>query len=370
MILEKIEIENFRNYEKLDLNFKKGINVIFGNNGEGKTSLVEAINYLSNLSSFRTNDDRNLIRNKSEVARIRGLYGDKDLYIEITRQGKKIEVDRIEYKKYRDYIGIIDTITFTPQEVYLLQDSPKERRKFVDKEISKINKKYIRDLILFNKYIKERNDVLKSKDKYKMNYLDVIDEKIIPIQKRIIVQRKSFLKELESKIKEKSKDFDYKYNLKINYDTFVKVDDSKIEEEITKVYLENRNKDIENGSTYNGINKDDWQIFDESGLQVSNYASQGEQRVLIIMLKLSMIEILQEFKKIKPILILDDVLFELDEIKKRLLLALLKSVDQVFITCCDISDVDFIKEQTHQNKNFYEVVDEKIFLKEDENNVK
>ena len=178
MWLSKLKIKNFRNYDLLEVIFEKGINYLYGSNGVGKTNLIEAIYYISNLESFRTNEDKNLLKENKGEFFIEGVIENLDYSLLVSKDSKLLSIDGIVYKKYREYLGHANVVEFIPEEVYLLKDFPKDRRKFMDKEISKIDKGYMDKLLIYNKLIKQRNELLKSEDNYKEELLSVIDDKI------------------------------------------------------------------------------------------------------------------------------------------------------------------------------------------------
>ena len=150
MYLNKIKIKNFRNYDSLEMIFEKGINYLFGSNGVGKTNLIEAIYYVSNLESFRVSDDKSLLKDFKGEFYINAIVNDLEYSLLVNKDSKLLSVDGIIYKRYREYLGKVNVIEFCPEEVYLLKDFPKDRRKFLDKEISKIDNEYM-NLILIRR---------------------------------------------------------------------------------------------------------------------------------------------------------------------------------------------------------------------------
>ena len=190
MYLERLAMINFRNYKQLDLKFDKGIIYFLGDNGAGKTNLLEAIYYLSNLESFRSNDDRNLINEFRGQFRLEAIVDHINYKLNISTSSKELVIDGIEYKKYREYLGKVNVIEFIPEQVYLFKDSPKDRRKFMDRELSKLDKNYLENLLIYNKLLKQRNELLKTASSYKDKLFAVIDEKMADLQVYIIEKRK------------------------------------------------------------------------------------------------------------------------------------------------------------------------------------
>lgn len=350
MKISKIKLKNFRNYESLEMIFEKGINCLIGCNGVGKTNLIEAIYYVSNLESFRTSDDRNLIKNFKGEFFIDTIVNEKEYSLLVNKDTKLLNVDGIIYKKYRDYLGKVNVVEFCPEEVYLLKDFPRDRRKFLDKEISKIDKEYMNNILIYNKLLKQRNEVLKSDDYYKDDLIDVIDEKTSELQVSIINKRKEFLKEIEKYINEFDVSLCKLYNFKIVYESSFQM---VSKEEILKKYKETLIRDKERMTTGLGIHKDDFKIY-INDCEASSFGSQGEQRFIVLLIKLALVNLIKKKINDWPILVLDDVFSELDENRKKEIYFILKPIDQVFITGCNISDVEDIREVTNykisQNK--------------------
>ena len=217
MILNKIKIKKFRNYDEQEMIFEKGINYLFGLNGVGKTNLIEAIYYIGNLESFRTSDDKDLIKDFKGEFLIEAVVDEIDYRLLVNKDNKLLSIDGIVYKKYREYLGHVNVVEFCPEEVYLLKDFPKDRRRFLDREISKIDKEYLNNMLIYNKLIKQRNEVLKSNDFYKDTLLDTIDEKISSMQVSLINKRKVFLEEIKKNIKEFNVSLSDLYSFEIKY---------------------------------------------------------------------------------------------------------------------------------------------------------
>ena len=326
MYLQRLAMINFRNYKQLDVKFDKGIVYLLGDNGVGKTNLLEAIYYISNLESFRCNEDKSLINEFKGQFRLEAIVDDIDYKLNISSSCKDLQIDGIEYKKYREYLGRVNVIEFVPDQVYLFKDSPKDRRKFLDKELSKLDKEYLEDLLIYNKLLKQRNELLKSSTSYKDKLFEVIDEKLAKLQRVIIDKRKQFLNELENELSKISDVF--KINLK--YHCFIQ---EVSEIEILKKYKENYLKDKEKLVTSLGIHRDDFAMY-INDIEITNYASQGEQRYCVLLLKLALAKIIKKKINKDPIIILDDVFSELDNSRKEKVYNILKEYEQVFISGC------------------------------------
>ena len=340
MWIKRIKVKQFRNYDLLEVIFEKGINYLYGSNGVGKTNLIEAIYYVSNLESFRTSEDKSLLKNNRGEFFIEATADDVTYNLLVNKDSKLLSIDGIVYKKYREYLGHLNVVEFIPEEVYLLKDFPKDRRKFVDKEISKINKKYLDDLLIYNKLLRQRNELLKSDDHYKETLLCVIDEKISELQVDIIMARKRFLGEIEKTINDFNTSFNKMYKLEIEYfSCFEEIN----KEAILSKYKETLLKDREKKVTGLGVHKDDFKIY-INGHDASDFGSQGEQRFIILLVKLALINLIKNNTKEYPILVLDDVLSELDDNRKKEVCDIIKNIEQVFITGCDIKEIKNIKD--------------------------
>ena len=357
MWLSKLKIKNFRNYDLLEVIFEKGINYLYGSNGVGKTNLIEAIYYISNLESFRTNDDKNLLKENKGEFFIEGVIENLDYSLLVSKDSKLLSIDGIVYKKYREYLGRANVVEFIPEEVYLLKDFPKDRRKFMDKEISKIDKGYMDKLLVYNKLIKQRNELLKSEDNYKEELLSVIDDKISELQVEIINKRISFLSKIEEIINEFNTSLNNIYEFKISYEGCF---DKIIKEEILSKYNSTLEKDKERRMTSLGVHKDDFKIYINNN-DASNFGSQGEQRFIVLLVKLALVNLIREKIKQYPILVLDDVFSELDESRKKEVYKIIKDFDQVFITGCnfeEIKEIENIKKYQIKENKIYKIKEE------------
>lgn len=347
MWLEKIKLKNFRNYDALEMIFEKGINYLIGSNGVGKTNLIEAIYYISNLESFRTSDDKNLIKDYKGEFMISSVIDDLKYDLLVNKDSKLLSIDGIVYKKYREYLGHVNVIEFCPEEVYLLKDFPKDRRKFLDKEISKIDKTYLNQMLIYNKLLKQRNELLKSNDGYKEELLEVIDEKMSEIQVYLINARKNFIEKIELIINGFKTTLNSLYRFRIGYECcFEKID----KEEILKKYKASLYKDKERMVTSLGVHKDDFKIYINDN-DASSFGSQGEQRFIVLLVKLALVVLVKEQSERCPILVLDDVFSELDSGRKKEIYEIIKNFDQVFITGCVSEDIKNMSIYKIENSN-------------------
>lgn len=349
MYLKNIEITNFRNYDSLNLNFNKELNIIYGKNAQGKTNLLESIYVLCLTKSHRSFIDNNLIKNDKESAKIKGkiknTYLPINLEININRNGKILKIDNDKINKNSDYISKGNIIIFYPDDLNLIKGSPNDRRRFLNMEISQLDSNY---LIINNEYqklLKIRNDYLKkiaNNDKYDKNYFDIITDYFIKKAVLLYKMRTKFIKRINQNCQNIFKNITDLDNFKINYKTNVdisNIDDNQIyynmKEKLNKMYQ----VEIKLKTTLIGPHRDDFEfLLEENNLKF--YGSQGQQRLAILSLKLSEIEIFKKYKKTTPILLLDDVFSELDQKKKNKILKYIRGNIQTIITTTDLNMIN------------------------------
>ena len=335
MWIKKLELSQFRNYEALSLDFQKGVNVIEGDNGEGKTSLVEAIALFPLSKSIRTTDDKEMIRLGGQFAKVECVVEkefEEKLKIVISKQGKYVEINGSELKKISNLAGIVKVISFLPKDVELFKSSPSNRRRFIDSTISMLDRTYLLELSKYNKILDQIRILLKE-EKVDQIHLEVLIKELSKLGIGIQTKRKSFIDALNEEIKVMSKYLEEDENkMKLIYcpdigDEEENVYYSKVWDKL-KQTLE-MNKMARN--LIKGIHQDDILMnFNEKDL--ATYGSQGQNRIAVIALKLSLVRMIKLKFKEEPIVILDDVLSELDELHQKKLIQLLNRIEQVFIT--------------------------------------
>ena len=338
MWIKDIELINFRNYKKEKFEFVPGINVIHGYNGQGKTNLIEAISYISTLSSFRNSKNDDVIKNEEDVGLIRcNTSTNQNIKISILKTKKNIIVDNEEIKRLRDYIGTVNVICFSSDDIVNFKDSPHDRRRFFDVELSKIDKDYAMNLIKFKKMLKQRNDVLKSKTIHLDKYLEVLDDQLIDVSINIYKKRKEFVKNINSIVNE---EFNLLTGESKNLSIRLISDyENKSKDELKNIFKNLISKDLEKGNTSFGVHKDDYECLLD-GLDICSKCSSGQQRISLLSVKMSVLRLVEsKFNEI-PILILDDIFSELDEKKKECVVNRIKDVNQIFITTTSISEMN------------------------------
>lgn len=338
MKITNLKLVNYRNYDQININFSNNINIIYGNNGTGKSNLIEAIYLLSLTKSFRTLDDKNLIKNNTNTALVKGIIDNKVYFIELSNSLKKVFIDNKKINKISDYISKVNIILFNPLDTKILTDSPNARRKMLNIEISQINKEYVNLLSTYNRILKHRNAYLKQlylNGNASIDYLNILTTKLIDLGINIYNIRKDYIEQINNNLTNIYKEiFDYG-ELKIKYiSTF-----NKDKEELLQIFQKNYKKEITYGKTIFGIHHDDIH-FILDGYNIKEYGSIGQQKNSIISFKLAELPLIKEKNGTYPILILDDLFSELDNKKINNIIKMLNKEVQTFITSTDIDRVN------------------------------
>ena len=334
MIISKINLINFRNYENLSLNLSDKINIFIGNNGQGKTNLLEAIYFITTTRSFRSIKDEVMIKHNEKVTKISLEIINQNTQIlssVVYPNGKTFFIGNNIINKTSEFIGEASVVLFTPQDLQLIYGSPKTRRYFLDMELGKISKLYLSDLKSYYKILKERNEYLKENN-IDFVYLSTITEKLIYYGTKILEKRLEIIDYLNIHINDIYKIFSNgNKSIKINYQSKMTLDknENKLE------YQKQLQKDLFLKQTTMGIHRDDFQVYLHDNL-VNNYASQGQLRLIILVIKLSLIDYIYQEKKTYPILLLDDVFSELDNENQNKLLKSINGKVQTLITSTNI----------------------------------
>ena len=333
MRIDNLKLINYRNFKQLDLSFDK-LNFFYGLNGVGKTNIVEAIAYLTNLNSFRQVDDKDIINVDSDFFTIDAKFkqGSNIYHVKVINSldGKKVLVNDKEVKRKQDYLSQFITVCFTPQDVFLFKDTKQKRREFLNEEIIKVSPVYYVSLSNFNKVLKNRNDYLKKED-VDIDLLNVYTNMMAKYNLEIMTKRYEFVKQLSYYANIKYKELTQSNDeLSIVYNTFVEEDKLSIKMILNKIN-ESLKEDLFKRVTNVGIQKDDFTVY-LNEQKIANYGSQGQNRLASIAIKLAMIEIASQKTGDRPIVILDDVLSELDLEKQQNLLNYARKENQVFLT--------------------------------------
>ena len=340
MLINNLELSHFRNYDHFFIEFDKGINILIGGNAQGKTNIIEAIYLLSVCRSFRTHINDQMIQFDYNFAKVKGnIYSNQRNHqaeLVLSKENKKAKIDGKDILKISEYVGYLNVVVFVPDDLSLVKGSPSTRRKFIDLELSKISPIYAFYLAKYNRLLKERNQYLKllSKKNGKYDdYLETIDEQMVDVQLKVIEKRENFIERLSKNVK----------------DIYKSIADN---EELLKLYKKEFSRDLKYLSTTHGIHKEDMKIMIDQK-SAHQYASQGQQRTIVLSIKIALLELIKEEIGEYPILLLDDVLSELDDQRKTKLLDILNNRIQTFITTTSIDGIEHhvIKEAKKININ-------------------
>lgn len=356
MKIQRLKLLNFRNYEKMEVSFSPNYNIIYGNNGSGKTNLVESIYVLALTKSFRGTVDKILLMNSKDVCRIEGEVSDKytNKYKLIIKDGgKKVKINDTKVDKLSDYISKISVVLFNPDDLRFIKDSPTVRRKAINLEISQINNSYLKNLNMYNKLLKQRNSYLKTTNinaNSSSEYLTILTNKLIDCGEKIYLSRKKYIDLLNQRIGDLYNSICGIQDLKLEYVSDYKNFDR---DKILQKYVDNLNRDIILGKTTIGVHHDDIK-FKLEGFNIKDYGSEGQQKNAIIAYKLTELEIFYQLRGNYPILILDDLFSELDRFKINNILNLINDDIQTFITT---TEIDKINDDVLSKSKLFEVVD-------------
>ena len=369
MFMKRLQLKNFRNYKELDISFDDKVNVIIGENAQGKTNLLEAIYLLAFTKSYRTINDRELISWNEEFAKITGTIEKRNhqqipLELIIHKNGKKAKLNHLEQTKLSEYVGALNVVMFAPEDLSLVKGSPQVRRKFIDMELGQIEPIYLYHLGQYQKVLKQRNHLLKQlqlENSPDTTFLQILTDQLAKHAATIVKKRFHFLKMLRKwaipihyQISRELED------LTIEYVASVEVleddDEEKLEDKYLTAFSENEANEIKRGSTLIGPHRDDL-TFHINGKNVKLYGSQGQQRTTALSLKLAEINLIDEKIGEYPILLLDDVLSELDDFRQSHLLSTIQGKVQTFVST---TSVDGIHHKTLQRAAIYSVENGKI----------
>ena len=341
MKILNLKLLNFRNYEKLSLDFDPKKNLIIGKNGMGKTNIVEAIYVLAFTKSFRGTKENVIIRYNTDLTRVEGTVEEKyknDYKVIVKENDKTVKINNNKIDKLSDYLSKINIVLFTSHDLLLIKDTPSVRRKLINIELSQFSNDYLKVLTLYNKVLKQRNLYLKTlylNGTAPISYVDILTEQLVDLGLKLYDYRNNFMKDINVYISNNYEKISGKSGLTLKYDSCYH---EKNREELLKVYKEEEKRDIILGKTNFGIHKDDY-IFYLNDCNLKDYGSEGEQKNAIISLKMAEIEIFKKEKRVTPILILDDLFSELDKNKITNMLGMLDRNVQTFITTTDLKNI-------------------------------
>jgi len=343
MKIESLFLENFRNYRNASVSFADGQNLIFGENAQGKTNLLEAIFYLSCLKNFHSSRDFDAVLSGEREARIRGefeAYGRKtEVDLRLRQGGRRLLVNGIEEKRPSDHIGRIKTVVFSPDDLKLIKDGPALRRRFLNIAISQLRPAYIKALAEHNRIIENKKQILKmeeGREKY-LDFLDVLDEKLSEVYAYIVRERGAFIKqsaEILSRVGLEISSGREEYVLTYSAaSSIAKTDAEDNAKRLFEHLKARRSAELSSFSCLIGAHRDDFSVS-INGKSARDFASQGQIRSVVLALKVAEHEILEKDSGEAPILLLDDVLSELDSARRAFLINDVNR-GQTVITGCD-----------------------------------
>jgi DNA replication and repair protein RecF len=351
LYIKELKLKNYRNYHDLTIQFENKVNVILGENAQGKTNVMESIFVLAMAKSHRTSNDKELIRWNEEYAKIEGRVEkynrSTELQLVISKKGKKAKLNHIEQEKLSQYVGAMNVIMFAPEDLNLVKGSPQVRRRFIDMEIGQVSAVYLHDLSRYQKIMQQRNHYLKllqMKKQTDHTMLDVLTAQLCEAAAKIINKRLQFISELQkwagpihSGISRGLETLVIKY--KPSVDVSEDLELTKMIEVYEQKFAKIKEKEIERGATLAGPHRDDLAFY-VNDHDVQTYGSQGQQRTTALSLKLAEIDLIHSEIGEYPILLLDDVLSELDDYRQSHLLNTIQGKVQTFVTTTSVEGID------------------------------
>ena len=347
MFIESIELSDYRNYSHLHIDFHKGTNVLYGDNAQGKTNILEAVYVCSTTKSHRGSKDKEIIRFGADESHIKmmvrrdGIPYRIDMHLK-KNKAKGVAVNGVPIKKASELFGIVNVIFFSPEDLNIIKNGPAERRRFVDLELCQLNRLYVYNLAQYNKTVIQRNKLLKDID-YNTSLKETLpmwNEQLLKYGTELIIMRSEFIKELNPLIAEIFSGG--KETLSIAYEPNVSPENFR--EQLAK----NQFQEIRQRQTLTGPHRDDLN-FIVNGTDIRRFGSQGQQRTAALSLKLAEIELVKKIVKDYPVLLLDDVLSELDSKRQEHLLSEITHI-QTLITCTGLDE--FVNSKFRMDKIF------------------
>ena len=348
MILQQLKLQNFRNYEKLDIVLSKNLNIFYGMNAQGKTNILEAIYLLALTKSHRTNNDIDMLLDGKKKFKVLGnIKKDEINYnmsVEFYEKKKKLFIDNNEYNKLSEYLSHLNVILFYPDDIEIIKGLPEVRRKFLNNELCQLYPIYYKVLNEYNKLLKMKNDILKkisNREKVDMNYYKILNEYLIEKAIFIYKARKKFIDKLNFYVKSIFYDIAKKDSFQIKYITkpFIEdFDNENLKNFFRKTLDDNFFEEVKAGMSLYGPHRDDFEFLLENK-SLKKYGSQGQQKLSVLVLKLAEIPIFELQFSEKPILLLDDIFSEFDKKKKNCILKYIDGNIQTIITTTDLNNI-------------------------------
>lgn len=351
MVIKSLKLKNYRNYELLDLTFDSKTNILYGDNAQGKTNILEALYLSGTTKSHRGTKDRDLIQFGYEESHLETIVEKNGIDYQIDMHLKKnspkgIAINKIPIRKASELFGIVHFVFFSPEDLNIIKEGPAGRRRFIDLELSQLDKVYLSNLSNYNRIINQRNSLLKELyyQEHLIETLDIWDMQLAEYGTKVIESRKKFIEQVNNIIS----NIHYrltggKENITLTYES--SVGDMSLEQALKRY----RQRDIKFKSTSVGPHRDDL-CFKIGEIDIRKFGSQGQQRTAALSLKLSEIELVRMLIRDTPVLLLDDVLSELDKNRQNYLLDSIHDI-QTVITCTGLDE--FVNHRFSINKIFH-----------------
>lgn len=350
MKLEQLTLRDYRNYASVDTTWSPQINVLIGENAQGKTNLLEAVYVLALARSHRTNNDKELIRFGADFARITGRVsretGSDQLELILSTQGKRARINRIEQPKLSQYLGKLNVVLFAPEDLAIVKGSPANRRRFIDMEFGQMSAKYLYNLSQYRTILRQRNTYLKQLKYHQakdMVFLSVLSDQlaafgaeIITARTRLLAQMADFAAVIHGEITKGKEQLTFAYQTQVPEEA--RTTDEAAYQALGELFKKHQARELDQGTTLVGPHRDDV-AFIVNDKNVANFGSQGQQRTTALAVKLAEIDLMKAQTGEYPVLLLDDVLSELDDDRQTHLLKAIQNKVQTFLTTTSLDGI-------------------------------
>ncbi len=353
MYIESIQLKNFRNYESLELEFDQETNILYGDNAQGKTNILESVYLCGTSKSHRGSKDKEMIRFEQEESHIRlnvcknGVQYKIDMHLKQNKP-KGVAVNGIPIRKAKELLGVMNVVFFSPEDLNIIKNGPAERRRFTDMELCQLDTIYVSDLSGYNHVLNQRNKLLKDiwiNEKLKET-IDIWDDQLVQYGIKVIRKRREFIRELNEIASDIHRNLTGGLEeIEIDYEP------DAAEGFLAERVFINRERDLKLKTSCTGPHRDDFCVK-INGIDIRKYGSQGQQRTAALSLKLSEIYLVKKKIHDEPVLLLDDVLSELDSSRQNYLLNSIHDI-QTVITCTGLDE--FVSHQFEINRVFHVV---------------
>lgn len=374
MYLDHFIAQNYRNLSLIDIHFDPNINIFIGKNAQGKTNLLEAVYFLALTRSHRTSNDRELIAFDQDYTNLMGQIHKEqrelDLRVLITKKGKKVWINRVEQSKLSSYVGQLNAILFSPEDLELIKGAPGLRRKFMDQEFGQVSSEYLYFAAKYRQVLQQKNNYLKQLMKGQAKdqlFLDVLSDQLAGIAAEVISRRYRFLGYLSKSATEAyhnislaSEELTLEYVSSVSEITATDSTE-QIYQKLLTAFQKNRAVELKRGTTLVGPHRDDLE-FRLNDQDAHLYASQGQQRTIALSLKLAEIQLVHQITGEYPLLLLDDVMSELDHGRQSALLSYIHGKTQTFITTTDLEGISW---EIIKQPKIYQIKSGKISLEKE-----